>query len=1642
MSIYAKCKQAAGKRMLIHVGGETHLAGVGIGIQYVDDSDLTLFVDLFNRSDGHEALITNAVVDFNWHHYATTYDGKTLIVYVDEVEVHREDVALRLVASDLYAKMSIGESHGGGTKYHRGGEWLFDEAVFASGVAMFCELRASCGQCATFVPPTAVPSVFSRYSFNDGNLVDEGSAGNNNPYMFTPNSDTICGGSLLVKETIFHSFGTNDVPLGSDPWTMSIYAKCKQAEGKRMLIHVGGETHLAGVGIGIQYVDDSDLTLFVDFFNRSDGHEALITNAVVDFDWHHYATTYDGKTLIVYVDEVEVHREDVVLSLVASDLYGKMSIGESHGGGTKYHRGGAWLFDEAVFASGVVMFCELRAPCAKCGTSPTAVHPTSVFSRYSFNDGNLIDEGSAGNNNPYMFTPNSDAICGGSLLVKDTIFHSFGTNDVPLGSDPWTMSIYAKCKQAEGKRMLIHVGGESHLAGVGIGIQYVDDSDLTLFVDFFNRSDGHEALITNAVVDFNWHHYATTYDGKTLIVYVDEVEVHREDVALRLVASDLYGKMSIGESHGGGTKYHRGGAWLFDEAVFASGVAIFCELRASCGQCATFVPPTAVPSVFSRYSFNDGNLLDEGSAGNNNPYMFTPKSDAICGGSLLVKDTIFHSFGTNDVPLGSDPWTMSIYAKCKQAEGKRMLIHVGGETHLAGVGIGIQYVDDSDLTLFVDFFNRSDGHEALITNAVVDFDWHHYATTYDGKTLIVYVDEVEVHREDVALSLVASDLYGKMSIGESHGGGTKYHRGGEWLFDEAVFASGVVMFCELRASCARCAAFVPPTAVPSVFSRYSFNDGNLIDEGSAGNNNPYVFVPSFDTICGGSLLVQETKFCSFGTNDVPLGSDPWTMSIYAKCKQAGGKRMLIHVGGETHLAGVGIGIQYIDESDLTLFIDFFNRSDGHEALITNAVVDFDWHHYATIYDGKTLIVYVDEVEVHREDVALGLVASDLYGKMSIGESHGGGTKYHRGGEWLFDEAVFASGVVRFCELRASCARCATSPTAVHPTSVFSRYSFNDGNLIDEGSAGNNNPHVFTPNSDTICGGSLLVKETIFHSFGTNDVPLGSDPWTMSIYAKCKQAGGKRMLIHVGGETHLAGVGIGIQYVDDSDLTLFVDFFNRSDGHEALITNAVVDFDWHHYATTYDGKTLIVYVDEVEVHREDVALRLVASDLYGKMSIGESHGGGTKYHRGGEWLFDEAVFASSVVMFCELRASCVKSATFGPPTAVPRKVATFAPLTTAVHPTSAIATAWVVTGPLGFKGTDTVLQVSFTTDQGTVCLSEAVMTAPAASSTVVFTVSCAHRSTETITRVEILTQGVVLWDVTSIEFEQKPSGILHQWLSETWGSRNGGPLGGSRAAVVLLPPSAFSKLFDVTFRVMTSGVLNSASLSGLDLTFYSRNQTCGGGWLSKSAAGRTHTITVKCPFETGTVDRVDVAASEWDIGAESWTVISAQLLLSHRSWKKLTVDGTHPPFSRMIKKLTMSHTTAVFLVPFSVRIYPSRRQPLELRMDTPEAPAVAVRFLSTAGGVCTVQVPIADITDRSIVETPACLFRSWDISEIAVVATAVWSWGLARVQSSGAHTGHQWETYVSPLFGWSAMTEIAAGVPSVIPFYASAPKNGR
>ncbi|KAJ9442011.1 hypothetical protein DIPPA_06670 [Diplonema papillatum] len=192
-------------------------------------------------------------------------------------------------------------------------------------------------------------------------------------------------------------------------------------------------------------------------------------------------------------------------------------------------------------------------------------------------------------------------------------------------------------------------------------------------------------------------------------------------------------------------------------------------------------------------------------------------------------------------------------------------------------------------------------------------------------------------------------------------------------------------------------------------------DGDFLDTAPAGNNLAATFTPVDDSVCRGSLRVENGEFFAFGNpNGVPTGSESWTVSIYAKMVEAPpttGNRALLNLGGEGWTEGFSFG--YHNDQLFAKFADS-----------TGIVLDSDWHHYAATYDGSTLRVYFDEREVAAVDIVLDLVESSGFSTMTIGEfSFGrGNSKLARDGVWLFDEAVFGRGVLGFDVLRAPCVR--------------------------------------------------------------------------------------------------------------------------------------------------------------------------------------------------------------------------------------------------------------------------------------------------------------------------------------------------------------------------------------------------------------------------------------------------------------------------------------------------------------------------------------------------------------------------------------------------------------------------------------------
>eukprot|EP00659_Diplonema_papillatum_P022839 gene22839-35000_t len=165
----------------------------------------------------------------------------------------------------------------------------------------------------------------------------------------------------------------------------------------------------------------------------------------------------------------------------------------------------------------------------------------------------------------------------------------------------------------------------------------------------------------------------------------------------------------------------------------ATSYACTCDAGFTGANCDVKVEP------FSRYPF-DGDVLDTAPAGN---ILDTGKlfpgalrdDDSVCGGSLsAVRNAFFPVFNPNEVPTGSESWTMSIYAKMvvSPGDGLRASMNLGGDGETGKEGFWFGYRKQQ---LFADQIGN--------TGIIIDSEWHHYAATYNGSTAKLYFDERE-----------------------------------------------------------------------------------------------------------------------------------------------------------------------------------------------------------------------------------------------------------------------------------------------------------------------------------------------------------------------------------------------------------------------------------------------------------------------------------------------------------------------------------------------------------------------------------------------------------------------------------------------------------------------------------------------------------------------------------------------------------------------------------------------------------------------------------------------------------------------------------------------------------------------------------
>lgn len=181
-----------------------------------------------------------------------------------------------------------------------------------------CESNQTC--------PVPTAGLVAHYTFTGGAQDSSGSGAHGTvsgatlttDRKGTPNAAYAFVGSLGQ----YISFPSNPkLPIGAQPRTVSLWYRGNTAAGYQALFNYG--TNSSGARFGLSTYASGKLFFTGQFADVS------TTATVSDGLWHHLAVTYNGVTVIVYVDGVEVGRGAKTLNTAGTSLFISKKVGVS-----------------------------------------------------------------------------------------------------------------------------------------------------------------------------------------------------------------------------------------------------------------------------------------------------------------------------------------------------------------------------------------------------------------------------------------------------------------------------------------------------------------------------------------------------------------------------------------------------------------------------------------------------------------------------------------------------------------------------------------------------------------------------------------------------------------------------------------------------------------------------------------------------------------------------------------------------------------------------------------------------------------------------------------------------------------------------------------------------------------------------------------------------------------------------------------------------------------------------------------------------------------------------------------------------------------------------------------------------------------
>lgn len=249
----------------------------------------------------------------NWHHYAMTYDGTTAKLYVDGVLGGSATLGGALAQS---LSLNIVDGNGGNGNAQN---LRMDDLRFYNFAQTAAQIQADMA-----TPVGDAP--LSAYNFNEGTGTSAADkfGGRNITTISSANNWTSSGkyGSAVLGAQNYDSI-TIPTPTAFDTTTRTVSAWCKPATAS------GGGYYWSYVGsdgnttFGLNDINSTQVLLRLRI--GSTNTSIYITKpGDAATAWHHYAMSYDGTTLIGYLDGVQAVSQAVSGTLAATSTLNVM----------------------------------------------------------------------------------------------------------------------------------------------------------------------------------------------------------------------------------------------------------------------------------------------------------------------------------------------------------------------------------------------------------------------------------------------------------------------------------------------------------------------------------------------------------------------------------------------------------------------------------------------------------------------------------------------------------------------------------------------------------------------------------------------------------------------------------------------------------------------------------------------------------------------------------------------------------------------------------------------------------------------------------------------------------------------------------------------------------------------------------------------------------------------------------------------------------------------------------------------------------------------------------------------------------------------------------------------------------------------